>query len=63
MYLVEEKRSSGIVQTHAKRSRYYAISPNKILPFMEDAGFEDVKRLDGLFYQPVLIPRSGPKLD
>jgi hypothetical protein len=37
------------------RSRYYAISPNKLLTLMEEAGFAAVKRLDDGFYQPVLI--------
>jgi len=55
MYFVEENRSSNSVQTHAMRSRYYAISPNKLLTLMEEAGFASVKRLDDGFYQPVLI--------
>lgn len=55
MYFVEEDRNSHAVQTHAMRSRYYAISPNKLLTLMEDAGFGAVKRLDNVFYQPVLI--------
>jgi hypothetical protein len=37
------------------RSRYYAISPNKLLTLMEEAGFAAVKRLDDGFYQPVLV--------
>jgi hypothetical protein len=36
-------------------SRYYAISPNKLLTFMEEAGFAAVKQLDDVFYQLVLI--------
>jgi hypothetical protein len=55
MYFVEESRSSKAVQTHAMRSRYYAISPNKVSTLMEEAGFAAVKRLDGVFFQPVLI--------
>jgi hypothetical protein len=37
------------------RSRYYAISPNKLLTLMEAAAFEAVKRMDDVFCQPVLI--------
>ena len=37
------------------RSRYYAISPKKLLGLMDDAGFAAVKRLDDVFYHPVLI--------
>jgi len=55
MYFVEENRTSKTVQTHAMRSRYYAISPSKVVTLMEEAGFAAVKRLDDGFYQPVLI--------
>jgi SAM-dependent methyltransferase len=55
MYFVGEDRSSRTVQTHVMRSRYYAISPNKLLTLMEAAAFEAVKRMDDVFYQPVLI--------
>ena len=55
MYFVEEDRKTKFVQTHAMHSRYYAISPNKLLTLMEVAGFAAVKRLDDVFYQPVLI--------
>ncbi len=55
MYFAEDDRSSKVVQTHAMRSRYYAISPNKLLALMEHASFAAVKRLDDAFDQPVLI--------
>jgi len=42
------------------RSRYYAISPCKVLTLMEEAGFAAVKRLDDVFYQPVLIGTKLP---
>jgi len=48
-------RTLKAVQAHVMHSRYYAISPNKLLALMEDAGFAGVKRLDDSFYQPVLI--------
>lgn len=51
---------SKAVQTHAMRSRYYAISPCKVLTLMEEAGFAAVKRLDDVFYQPVLIGTKLP---
>jgi hypothetical protein len=36
-------------------SRYYAISSEKLMKLMHDAGFENVTRLDEGFYQPVYI--------
>jgi hypothetical protein len=39
----------------AMRLRNYAVSANKILTLMKDAGLAAVKRLDDVLYQPVLI--------
>jgi hypothetical protein len=33
----------------------YATSVDKLLALMSTAGFEDVKRLGDVFYQPVLV--------
>ncbi|SFV01756.1 class I SAM-dependent methyltransferase [Pseudoduganella namucuonensis] len=54
-YFIEEDLASGAVQTHAMRSRYYAISTAKMCELMREAGFDDVRRIDGAFYQPVLV--------
>jgi hypothetical protein len=37
------------------RSRYYAISTQKIEVLMREAGFQKVRRVDDAFYQPVLL--------
>jgi hypothetical protein len=37
------------------RSRGYAISTVRLCELMREAGFGNVKRLDGVFYQPVLV--------
>jgi hypothetical protein len=37
------------------RTSYLAISPDQVLPLMRDVGFNEVHRLDGRFFQPVLI--------
>ena len=50
MYFIEDGRESGAAKTRVMRSRYYAISPSHLLALMEQAGFEDVKRLDGVFF-------------
>jgi SAM-dependent methyltransferase len=54
-FFVEENLSTREVRTHVMRSRYYALSTAKLMALMQEAGFEDVRRLDGVFYQPVLI--------
>ncbi|AKJ27562.1 class I SAM-dependent methyltransferase [Caldimonas brevitalea] len=58
-FFVEEDTRTQAVQTHAMRSRYYAISTGRLEQLMVEAGFEQVVRLDGVFYQPVLIGRCN----
>lgn len=54
-FFVEENLSSGEAKTRVMRSRYYAISTDRLCGLMRKAGFEDVRRIDGIFYQPVLV--------
>lgn len=54
-YIVEEDLASQQVKTHVMRSRYYAISTKELCQLMRQAGFQDVRRIDGAFYQPVLV--------
>ncbi|HKV08796.1 MAG TPA: class I SAM-dependent methyltransferase [Thermoanaerobaculia bacterium] len=55
LFLVEEDLSSREVKTHTLRSRYYAVSPNRLLGLLEEAGFQKVAWRDEGYYQPVLI--------
>lgn len=54
-YFVEEDQQTEQVQTHVMRSRYYAISPNRLMQLMEMAGFTQVIRRDEVYFQPVVI--------
>lgn len=54
-FLVEEDLTTGQASTHVMRSRYYAIPISRLCDLMRKAGFENVRRLDGAFYQPVLV--------
>lgn len=54
-FFVVENLATGAVKTHAMRSRYYAISTGRLCELMQEAGFHNVRRLDGAFYQPVLV--------
>jgi len=56
MFLVEG--TSRPVATQAIRSRYYAIGIPRLLELMREAGFANTARLDGAFYQPVLVGRK-----
>ncbi|CAN5457467.1 hypothetical protein BH09PSE5_BH09PSE5_49900 [soil metagenome] len=54
LFIVEDDRIA--VESIAKvfRSRYYAVSTERLCELMREAGLNDVRRLDGAFYQPVL---------
>lgn len=58
-FFVEEDLSSGAVKTHAMRSTYFAVSIPVLLELMAEVGFQNVRRLDDAFYQPVLIGTRG----
>lgn len=62
-FIVEEDLSSGKARTHVMRSRYYAVSTDQLMGLMREAGFGNVRRLDGVFYQPLLVGtrRSGSR--
>jgi len=58
LYLVEEDLATGAVSARAFRTRYYAIDTDHLAALMRQAGFERVRRLDDVFYQPVLVGTS-----
>jgi len=54
LYIVEDNRQGKCV-THTMQSRYYAVGTTTLIELMELAGFTDVRRLDGRFFQPLLV--------
>jgi len=46
-------------ETHVMRAKYYAIGTGQLMSLIEEAGFIDVQRVDGRFFQPVIIGRRG----
>ncbi len=54
-FVIEEDLSTLEVRTHSMRTRYYAVSTDRLCDLMREAGFRAVRRLDGAFYQPVLV--------
>lgn len=54
MYLVEDDGGEEC-RTRAMRSRYYAIPIDRLMGIFADVGFTDVRRLDGEFFQPVIM--------
>jgi SAM-dependent methyltransferase len=55
MFFVEEDISTGASSTRTFRTRYYAIGIPRLIALMQEAGFRGNERLDGVFYQPVVL--------
>lgn len=55
MYFVVDDRSCDQLSTHVMRTKYNAVGTAHLLELMEKAGFTSTQRLDGQFYQPVLV--------
>jgi SAM-dependent methyltransferase len=60
MYFIEEELKSGKVETHVMRSKYYAISPDKVLALMRQSGFERLQRLDNGVDHPAILVGTRP---
>lgn len=54
-FVVEEDLDTRAVATRVLRSRYYAVTTDHLLALMVEAGFVRTRRIDGAFYQPVLV--------
>jgi len=54
MYIVEDDRSVNC-KTQVMRAKYYAVGTTRLIALLKEAGFEEVKRMDGAYYQPVLV--------
>ena len=54
MYFVEDHGGQEC-RTHVMRSTYYAIGIPRLLELMSEAGYSDVKRMDGRFFQPIIV--------
>jgi SAM-dependent methyltransferase len=55
MYFVVDDRTSQQLVTHVMRTQYNAVGTDHLLTLMRRVGFTGVERLDGRFYQPVLV--------
>ncbi|MDJ0703079.1 MAG: class I SAM-dependent methyltransferase [Leptolyngbyaceae cyanobacterium MO_188.B28] len=59
MYVVIDDPQSNQPITQVMRSKYYAIGTDQLLTLMKKAGFSAVERLDGQFFQPVLVGKKS----
>ena len=54
MYFIQD-RGEPTCTTYAYRTTYYAIGIPRLIALMQQAGFDDVQRLDDRFFQPMII--------
>src|SRR5437016_2116908 len=55
MYFVADDQTSSELVTHVMRTQYHAVGTGHLLDLMRRAGFTRAERIDGRFYQPVLV--------
>ena len=60
MYIVKDDGGSEC-KTQVMRGQYYAVGTDKLMKLLAQAGYEQVKRLDDVFFQPVIIGRKTGK--
>src|ERR671933_527798 len=51
LYVIED-RGGTTCTTHVMRAQYYAVAIDRLIAWLRDAGFQQVQRLDGCFFQP-----------
>jgi len=60
-YVIEHREGAQPV-THSSQATYYAVPITNLMRLMEQAGFSEVRRIDGELFEPVLVgcKRSEP---
>ena len=54
MYFIEDSGGANC-KTQVMRSKYYAVTIEKLVELMSEAGYKEVQRVDGRYFQPVII--------
>ncbi|HXT10651.1 MAG TPA: class I SAM-dependent methyltransferase [Candidatus Angelobacter sp.] len=53
-YVIEQQGSSPAT-VHSTKSTYYAVTIPVIIQLMEEAQFQDVRRIEDVFFQPIIV--------
>jgi SAM-dependent methyltransferase len=53
LYIITDRGST--CETQVMRSTYYAVSTDTLIQLMTRAGFSQVRRIDGAFFQPIVL--------
>jgi SAM-dependent methyltransferase len=57
-FYVIEHRGSSPATVHATRATYYAVPIPILIQLMKEAKFQDVRRIEGVFFQPIIAGRK-----
>jgi SAM-dependent methyltransferase len=55
--IIDKETPNGLMRVLCTTSRFYALSTERLLELMVEAGFQDCRRIDETIYQPILIGR------
>lgn len=59
-YVIEHPQGAQPI-TRASQATYYAVPITKLMHLMEEAGFGEVRRIDGKLFEPVLVGCKRPE--
>jgi SAM-dependent methyltransferase len=54
LYVVEDRGDSEAT-VQVMRTKYYAVSADRLIELMGEAGYSGIRRLDGRFFQPLIV--------
>lgn len=57
--IIDKETTNGLIRELCTTSRFFAISTERLLELMVEAGFQDCRRIDETIYQPILAGRSA----
>jgi hypothetical protein len=59
MYFVREAKGGEAAKVTTGVSRYYAITIDRLMSLFEEVGFVEIRRLDEIMFQPVIVGRRA----
>jgi SAM-dependent methyltransferase len=58
-FIIDKETPNGIVSELSITSQFYAVSTERLLELMREAGFRDCRRIHETIYQPILTGSKG----
>jgi hypothetical protein len=58
-FIVYRETPNGTVRELCSGTQFYAVSTERLLELMREAGFQDCRRIDDTIYQPILTGRRA----